>query len=51
MSETGLQLFLKHGKTIRKAPIMESKNFFTENLRLNTVNFSIRENETFWKLQ
>ena len=26
MPEAGLQLFLKNGKTIRKVPIMESKN-------------------------
>ena len=30
---------------------MESKNFFTENLLSTAVDFSISENETFWKLQ
>ena len=34
-----------------KAPNMESKNFFTKNLLLTAVDFSISENETFWKLQ
>ena len=34
-----------------KAPNMESKNFFTENLLSAAVDFSISENETFWKLQ
>ena len=42
---------LKKGENIRKAPIMESRNFFTENLRPAAVDFSISENETFWKLQ
>ena len=32
MSEVGLLLFLKNGKTIRKTSIMESKNFFTKSL-------------------
>ena len=35
---------LKDSKTVRKAPIMESKNFFTENLWLTAVDFSISEN-------
>ena len=39
MPEVGLQVFLKNGKTIMKAPIMES-----------AVDFSISENEAFWKL-
>ena len=34
-----------------KAPIMESKNFFTKNLPLTAVDFFISENERFWKLQ
>ena len=34
-----------------KASIMESKNFFTENLLLTIVDFLISENETFWKLK
>ena len=34
-----------------KASIMESKNVFIKNLQLTTVDFSISENETFWKLQ
>ena len=42
---------LKNGKTIMKAPIMESRNFFTENLLSTVVDFSISENETFWKRQ
>ena len=29
---------------------MDSKNFFRENLPLTTVDFSISENQTFWKL-
>ena len=29
---------LKNGKTIRKASIIESKNFFIENLQLTTVD-------------
>ena len=33
------KLLLKNGKTIMKAPIMESMNFFTENLQLTAVNF------------
>ena len=28
MQETGLELFLKNGKTTKKAPVMECKNFF-----------------------
>ena len=50
MSETGVKLFLRYGKTIRKAPIMESKSFFTENLQSTAVDNSISVNETFWKL-
>ena len=38
--------FLENGKTMRKAPIMESKNFFTEILRSNAVDFSISENNS-----
>ena len=56
ISETGhvrsrSTAFLKNRKTIRKAPIMESKNLFTGNLLSTAVDFSIRENEKFWKLQ
>ena len=51
MSGAGLQLFLKNGKTIMKAPIMEPQNFFTENLLSTAVDFSTSDNETFWKLQ
>ena len=43
--------FLENVKTIRKAPIMESKKFLTENLRSTTIDFSISENKTFWKPQ
>ena len=39
MSEAGLQVFLENEKTIMKAPITEP-----------AVDFSINENETFWKL-
>ena len=41
---------LKNGKTIRKTRIMEPKNFFAENLQSTAIDFSISENETFWKL-
>ena len=51
MSETGEQLFLRNRKTIRKAPIMDFKSFFTENLQLTAVDNFINVNETFWKLQ
>ena len=34
-----------------KASIMDSKNVFIKNFLLTTVDFSINENETFWKLQ
>ena len=34
-----------------KAPIVESKNFFTENLLSTAVDFSLSEIETFWKRQ
>ena len=51
MSETGEQLFLRNGKTIRKAPIMDFKSFFTDNLQLTAVDNFINVNETFWKLQ
>ena len=51
MSEAGLSIaFLKKWETIRKAPIMESKNFFIENLLSTVVDFFISENETFSKL-
>ena len=34
----------KNGKTIRKAYIMESKNFFTKKVRTTAVNSSASEN-------
>ena len=37
MPEAGLWLFLRNGKTIRKATIMGSKNFLTENIRSTAV--------------
>ena len=43
LNETGLQLFLRNGKTIREAPIMESKGFFTEKLLMTAVEFPIKE--------
>ena len=42
---------LKNGKTIMKAPIMESKNIFKDNLLSTAIDLSISENETFWKCQ
>ena len=44
LNERGLKLFLRNGKTIREAPIMESKSFFTENPWMTAVDFSIKEN-------
>ena len=42
---------IENGRSIRKAPIMEYESFFTENLQLTGVDFSISDNVTFWKLQ
>ena len=50
MSEARLVLFLKNGKTFRKAPIMEYVNFFTENLWSTALDFVVSEDELFWKL-
>ena len=35
MPEAGLQLFLKNGKTIRKVPIMESKNSLKKSIEVH----------------
>ena len=45
MLGAGLKLLLKNWKTVRKASIMKSKNFFKENSRSAAVDFS--ENEIF----
>ena len=47
MSEAGLSLFIKYGKTIMKASTMDSKIFFKENLLSTAVDSFISENETF----
>ena len=51
MSGTGEYLFLRNGKTIRKAPIIDFKSFFTDNLQLTAVDNFINVSETIWKLQ